>query len=288
MATTNQERVGKALESLRTGLAPFASREFISRYSGQTADQLRYILGRPVPDRQRPFRQLDAAALLKVMWDAWNEVYRDVLGHTERSLVSELREIRNRWAHQEAFSSDDTYRALDSTHRLLTAVSAAEAGEIERMKMELLRVRFDEQARTQRRRAAGAVVANQATGTLPPWREVVQPHPDVASGQYQQAEFAADLWQVQLGEGESEYRDPAEFFRRTYLTDSLQRLLGDAVRRLSGVDGDPVVQLQTNFGGGKTHALLALYHLFSRHAGRRPGRNGCGAAGHRYYRPASG
>ena len=60
---------------------------------------------------------------------------------------------------------------------------------------------------------------------LQPWREVVNPHPDVASGRYLQAEFAADLWQVHLGEGTPEYRDPAEFFRRTYLTESLKRLL---------------------------------------------------------------
>ncbi len=58
---------------------------------------------------------------------------------------------------------------------------------------------------------------------LKPWREVITPHADVASGRYQQAEFAADLWQVHLGEGTAEYRDPAEFFRRTYLTDSLKR-----------------------------------------------------------------
>ena len=68
MATTNQERVGKALAALRTGLAPFASREFINHYGGQTAQQLHYVLGRPVPDQQRPFHRLDAAALLKVMW----------------------------------------------------------------------------------------------------------------------------------------------------------------------------------------------------------------------------
>jgi predicted AAA+ superfamily ATPase len=85
----------------------------------------------------------------------------------------------------------------------------------------------------------------------------------VASGRYQQAEFAADLWQVRLGEGTDEYRNPREFFRRTYLTDSLKRLLVGAVQRLSGQGGDPVVQLQTNFGGGKMHSMLALYHLFS-------------------------
>ena len=79
----------------------------------------------------------------------------------------------------------------------------------------------------------------------------------------QQAEFAADLWQVHLGEGTDEYRDPVEFFRRTYLTESLKGLLVGAIRRLAGRGGDPVVQLQTNFGGGKTHSMLALYHLFS-------------------------
>jgi len=97
---------------------------------------------------------------------------------------------------------------------------------------------------------------------------VVTPHADVASGRYQQAEFAADLWQVYLGEGSDEYRKPQEFFRRTFLTESLKRLLVGSVRRLSGQGGDPVVQLQTNFGGGKTHSMLALFHLFS---GVKPG-----------------
>ncbi len=92
---------------------------------------------------------------------------------------------------------------------------------------------------------------------------MVTPHKDVASGRYQQAEFAADLWQVHLGEGTDEYRKPVEFFRRTYLTESLKQMLVGAVRRISGQGGDPVVQLQTNFGGGKTHSMLALYHLFS-------------------------
>src|SRR5439155_14300345 len=101
------------------------------------------------------------------------------------------------------------------------------------------------------------------TGSLKPWREVVNPHEDVASGRYQQAEFAADLWQVHMGEGTPEYRDPVEFFRRTYLTESLKTMLVGSLRRLTAGGGDPVVQLQTNFGGGKTHSMLALYHLFS-------------------------
>ena len=135
--------------------------------------------------------------------------------------------------------------------------------ELEKRKLELLRVRFDEQTRGERRKQAGTAIESVAAASLKPWREIVAPHRDVASGRYQQAEFAADLWQVHLGEGTDEYRDPVEFFRRTYLTESLQGLLVGAIRRLAGRGGDPVVQLQTNFGGGKTHSMLALYHLFS-------------------------
>ena len=205
----------------------------------------------------------DATSLLAVMWNQWNDVFRKTLGPAERSLVSELRDHRNKWAHQQTFSSDDAYRALNSVARLLTAVSAPQADEIEKTKTELLRVRFDEQMRGEKRKSASGAIETQATGALKPWREVVSPHPDVASGRYQQAEFAADLWQVHIGEGSDEYRKPVEFFRRTYLTDSLKRLLIGAVQRLNGKGGDPVVQLQTNFGGGKTHSMLALYHLFS-------------------------
>ena len=197
------------------------------------------------------------------MWETWNDVFRTILGRAERSLVSEIREHRNKWAHQESFSSDDAYRALDSVGRLLAAVSAPQSEELERLKMELLRVRFDEQARGERRRQAGVAIESAASAGLKPWREIVTPHKDVASGRYQQAEFAADLWQVHLGEGTDEYRDPVEFFRRTYLTESLKGLLVGAIHRLAGRGGDPVVQLQTNFGGGKTHSMLALYHLFS-------------------------
>jgi hypothetical protein len=131
------------------------------------------------------------------------------------------------------------------------------------MKMELLRVRFDEQARSEKRKSASTAIESGVAGNLKPWREVVMPHEDVASGRYQQAEFAADLWQVHLGEGTDEYRNPVEFFRRTYLTESLKGMLVGAVQRLTTGRGDPVVQLQTNFGGGKTHSMLALYHLFS-------------------------
>src|SRR5439155_26361060 len=107
-------------------------------------------------DANRPFASWDEAVLLRLMWEAWNDVFRRTLGQAERTLVSQLRDVRNRWAHQEPFSTDDAYRALDSVGRLLTAVSAPESAEVEKIKMELLRVRFDEQARGERRKTTGA------------------------------------------------------------------------------------------------------------------------------------
>ncbi len=263
MATTNHERVGRTMELLKGGLGPFVDREFKSIYKDRAAAEFQRFLGEDRPSAKKAVNTSDVAALLKVMWDSWNDVFRLTLGPAERSLVSELREHRNRWAHQEAFSGDDAYRALDSAGRLLNAVSAPQADDIEKMKTELLRLRFDEQARSEKRKSAGTAIEGTAAGGLKPWRGVVTPHKDVASGRYQQAEFAADLWQVHLGEGTDEYRNPVEFFRRTYLTESLRGMLVGAVRRLAGQGGDPVVQLQTNFGGGKTHSMLALYHLFS-------------------------
>lgn len=199
-----------------------------------------------------------------LIWQSWNAVFRTTLGHAERNYVSELRDARNRWAHQRSFSTEDAQRILDSTHRLLSAISAPdEAAEADKMRNELLRLRFNEQARQERRRGAQTALKIGASSSLPAWREVVVPHQDVATGRYNQAEFAADLWQVYMGEGAAEYRDPEEFFRRTYLTESLRGMLVGAVRRVTSGTGDPVIQLQTNFGGGKTHSMLALYHLFS-------------------------
>jgi len=263
MALTNQQRVGKALELLREGLADFIQRELQNKYGAKATSEAQRMLGTDRLRSNKPMKEWDAAALLRLMWEAWNEVFGQTLGYAERSLISELRTIRDRWAHQENFSSDDADRALDSSERLLAAISSPQSEAVRTMKLELRRQIYDEQVRGEKRKVGGSLVEAAATGALKPWREVVTPHADVASGRYQQAEFAADLWQVHLGEGSDEYRKPSEFFRRTFLTESLKQMLVNGVQRLSGTGGDPVVQLQTNFGGGKTHSMLALYHLFS-------------------------
>jgi uncharacterized protein len=97
--------------------------------------------------------------------------------------------------------------------------------------------------------------------TLKPWREIAVPHEDVLKGTFQQAEFAADLSRVHDGTATPEYQNPALFFQRTFITEGMRLLLDSVVKRLAGKGGDPVIQLQTAFGGGKTHTMLAVYHL---------------------------
>ena len=262
MALTNKDRVTRGLDLLRDGLKPFVERELKSKYGDRWPGELRAALaGRNVGNSDDPLQ--DPQVLLFITDKLWGPVFGNILSRGDRTLVLELTDVRNKWAHSESFSSDDVDRALDSVERLLNSVGASQADEARKLKLELRRTVYDEQVRGAQRRAGGTLIEAAAAGSLSAWRDVVTPHPDVASGRYQQAEFAADLWQVHLGEGSDEYRKPSEFFRRTFLTASLKQLLIGGIQRLSGTGGDPVVQLQTNFGGGKTHSMLALYHLFS-------------------------
>ncbi|HNP15718.1 MAG TPA: Swt1 family HEPN domain-containing protein, partial [Terrimesophilobacter sp.] len=172
MAITNQDRVGKAMELLKDGLQPFVERELRARDAQGWLDIVRQSVSetqlRLFQDPKGP--KWDVAALLAVLWNQWNTIFGRTLGRAERSLVQELRDCRNKWAHQEPFSSDDADRALDSMARLLTAVSSPQADEVQKMKLELRRLTYDEQVRSEKRKAGGSLIEAAATGSLKPWR----------------------------------------------------------------------------------------------------------------------
>ena len=145
MAQSNRERVSKGLELMASGLRPFVERELKSRLGASWE-----TTGR---ESSQKVNWDDPQTLLGAMLDHWNTVFRDSLGQAERSLVSEFKVVRNQWAHHEQFSSNDAVRALDSIERLLNAVSAADkAAEVGQMRMDLMRVIFDEQRRTEMRK----------------------------------------------------------------------------------------------------------------------------------------
>src|SRR5262245_44164260 len=122
MAITNHERVGKAMELLKEGLHPFIEREFTSVLGARALETAWRIAGEDRMLANRPFAQWDVAPLLRLMWDSWIPIFGKMLGRSGRGLVSEFRDVRNNWAHQQPCPADDAYRALDSAGRLLTAV----------------------------------------------------------------------------------------------------------------------------------------------------------------------
>ena len=262
MATTNQERIQRGLEVLARGLEARVIKMLETAYGPDWWDiidqQAVEATGRGVGTNTS-----DPAFLLNAVWFHWNQVFGKVLGRAERSYVSELQEVRNRWAHPRTdrpFTLDDTDRALSTMGLLLEAVSAPEAaGEVRRLREEVLRQRWEAEERRETKRASAPTPA--PAGGLRPWRTIAQPHQDVREGRYVQAEFAANLSQAARGDGPAEYAESTLFFQRTFITAGLQELLEDALRRLCGKGGEPVIELQTNFGGGKTHSLIALYHL---------------------------
>ena len=166
----------------------------------------------------------------------------------------------------------EALRYLDAIRELLDAVGAKPQV---RIVDDLYDSRNRSIRRPRRRKTAEEERLEEppAPDKLRPWREVAQPHPDVLEARFTDAEFAANLAHVDQGMGSEEYTDPLAFFRITYLTEGLSRVLRTAIERFAMKGGDPVIGLQTNFGGGKTHTMLALYHLAGRAQGRLRARN---------------
>jgi predicted AAA+ superfamily ATPase len=262
MAKSTRQYVFDGMELVPEALIPFVQKRLESSLSGHWQAKVQEKLPNLRTDSDGQFAW-DQAALLNVMDRFWASAFKPVLGRAQRSMVNELADVRNKLSHNENFTYDDAERALDSMRRLMEAISAGETAEkLGKMRDTILRTKFTElQRNEERRRTQRLDISVDTVAGILPWREIVEPHQDVATGEFKQAEFAADLAKVHNGSAPAEYRDPTEFFARTYLTEGLSNLVVGAAKRLAGDVGDPVVELQTNFGGGKTHSMLALYHM---------------------------
>ncbi len=256
---SNKARVGEAFDLLSQGLEPFID-VHMQRTAKSGEDWTpAFVRGSRHPDRE--YSKSDPSFQISVIIDCWKGVFERQLPRSTRNLLFTLRDVRNDWAHNKGFADLDAQFALGGIVTILEAVDATQADNVRGELDDLSRAMFEKE-RAKAVDATSNVVDKPGKG-LRPWREVVLPHSDVASGDYAVAEFAADLELVRHGRGSDEYADPVMFFERTYLTAGLRDLLTSAIRRVSGNGGQPVINCQTNFGGGKTHSLIALYHLFS-------------------------
>ena len=125
MAKSNRERVGTALDLFVDGMMPFVERELESRHGDQWKQKVAEILGTGQGGRgaasggRQRVLSWDTGAIVDVIQAEWQHLFRKKLGKAERSMLFEIKEVRNAWAHQESFSTDDTYRAVDTMHRVL-------------------------------------------------------------------------------------------------------------------------------------------------------------------------
>jgi predicted AAA+ superfamily ATPase len=234
-----------------------------SQLNGKYGDRWSAEVGRTagLTGRDATPNESDPAYLFWVFDKQWHGLFKDRLSFEDKRAVSALWDARKEWAHGERISSERTERVLmDSEHILRSIGAVQQADKADEMRREFRRLMFEEdQKKLQRAQEKALSVQVDSTG-LPAWRDVVEPHDDVARGTFELAQFAADLRQVHQGVAGPEYGDPVEFFGRTYLTRGLRFLLEQSIRRLTGAGGEPVVDLMTTFGGGKTHSLLAVFH----------------------------
>lgn len=273
----NYSKVQQAFRILHPILAGYIAQELSREYKDSWWQEVLTTLSdqsRELPnagDYGDLVDSLDMANCLRLFDRKWNDLFKRKLSLDYRTWAKELMGVRNKIAHigGQDFNDDDTWRALDTMARLCEAFDDEAAEEIRKL---LREARYGSvQGSTtatagtivspEKTKASQAAVLGRMSSGLPSWREVIEPHPDVAQGRYKNAEFAADLAQVARGEGAYEYRDPVEFFARTYVTEGMTGLLVQALKRVRGKDGEPVIQLKTAFGGGKTHSMLALYHM---------------------------
>ncbi len=268
----NKEQIGKGFDTMLPELTEYVIRElkkvwgdqwWSELYSRFFDDQKRFY-PEEGPDAEL-IKQFDIALCLNTIYRCWQEVFRRVLPKECRTWVNELKNFRNEYSHkdQNDFGESDTERCLDTMTRFCDSLNLQCTDDIRAM---YRKIRYgSEQGSTVISTPPSQNLVfdgnRNAVPGLPSWRNIMEPHPDVAQGLYRNAEFAADLSQVARHEASIEYQDPIEFFNRTYITEGMRNLLSEALKRVNGIGGEPVIQLKTAFGGGKTHTMLALYHL---------------------------
>ena len=274
----NLEYVQKGFRILHPLMAAYVAQEMSREYKSGWWQQVLTTLSdqaRDLPfsgDWSELVDSLDIANCIRLLDREWSPLFRRLLSIDHRTWAKELMGVRNKVSHlgSQDMNQDDAERALDTMARLCGGFDLQGAEEIRTILRELrygtsMGSTTVTEAQSAPEPAKGkkevGILTHISGSKLPSWREIIEPHPDVAQGRYLNAEFAADLSQVARGEGAFEYRDPVEFFARTYVTEGMKGLLVQALKRFNGQDGEPVLQLKTAFGGGKTHSLLALFHM---------------------------
>lgn len=283
---SNKARLGKMLDVVGASLPAFVERALEANYGQNWRHHANF------PDGAVRGGALDVQAYLRLFQNEWRDVFSRVLGHNVRDAATATNAGRNAYSHAPAgggdVPDDVTLRALLGAAELLEGIKATNARDARALADGMIAkmagkgpssvtgsasTASPKEARptlTLRTPSAAPDVAKQLglgfnegqkVGALEPWRLIAPPREDITAGRLTLDHFAANLAVVDRGEVSGPYGDPDEFFRSTHMTGGLELVLRNGCARLSTGVGPSVIGLQTNFGGGKTHTMLALLHV---------------------------
>ena len=277
----NKDALQKALDIYRDAMRPFIVRSLKRVQGARVEDTILNLLndyqkGQFQTNLSRNPTDVEAAIDINdfpvLIAKGWRVAFQREFPSGDRSVQNaawQITEARNSVSHPGAQDLDAEFvrsRLFDIADTLGRINAPKQKAEVERIRDEL----FAPQPAVAQQDQLPKVADTTSTPTsrrpsgqsLTPWRDVIRPNPDVAQGSFQQAEFAADLQQVYDGRARAtQYGNPVSFFNHTYITPGIRTLLLNTLKRLADNGGAPVIQTKTGFGGGKTHSLIALYHL---------------------------
>ena len=244
----NQDALYQALNIYRDAMRPFILRNLKKVHNLAPEDRIENEAAIDIGDFPHLFRR------------HWREAFEHCFDSDRdiRSAVGLITEARNNVSHPETGDMDFGY-ALSRLHEIAEMLGQINAPE---QKREVEAIRDKVLASAAPSVESKPKLPRRKASALTSWRDVIHPNTDVIEGTFRKSEFAADLQEVFEGKAKTpEYGETDIFFNQTYITPGLRQLLVNTLKRLGGKDGDPVIQLKTGFGGGKTHSLIALYHL---------------------------
>ena len=274
----NRNKLQQGIDIYRDHVREFIVRELDKRGNGRTVESMLLEATRDASYENRksqlaagksPQSVIDVGDFPHLVSRHWQEVfYHSTNGNQQlRNRMFLIAEGRNFTAHPDEgdISIGYAYGRLDDIATVLGDIRAVEAvKQIEKIAAGLSDMPAAPEAADPQQLVEDAPAKKAApkSNGLKPWREVIRPRRDVISGEITNSTFAADLQRVANAKSATdEYTNPIDFFNRSFVTPGLQSLLVNTLKRINGNGGEPVVQMKTGFGGGKTHSLIALYHL---------------------------
>ena len=188
MAKSNRSLIGDALDKFREGMMPFCEQQLKGKYGDEWEDKVRDVIRKnPATEHKADEANInwDVSLITSLISTNWQYLFRYQLDTGHRAMIHETSDVRNRWAHQKPFSTDDTLRALDTIHRSLSAVGAGDqAADIDAIKQSVMRSKFQELTNKETKSAKAKAIDGKPLAGLTPWRDIITPHPDVASGRF--------------------------------------------------------------------------------------------------------